>query len=173
MGFLNLFFFSLRILERVLGWKHCKYKEWVSFFLGSWGMNRSAEQTNRPRTAKRWSGSRSICLFRATIHSPWTQKKRHSFLKYKVFIKYYNALEATKPEKEFYSKHLRSQCHWPLSLERSLIVHAKYEVKSCWEMVQGMRSPEALLPWDRLFIIDYLLRDGPGYKITWSPPSLG
>ena len=25
--------FSLRILERVLGWKHCKYKEWVSFYL--------------------------------------------------------------------------------------------------------------------------------------------
>ena len=46
---------SLRILERVLGWKHCKYKEWVSFFLGSWGMNRSAEQTNRPRTASRFT----------------------------------------------------------------------------------------------------------------------
>ena len=28
-------------------WRHCKYKEWVSFFLGSWEMNRSAEQTNR------------------------------------------------------------------------------------------------------------------------------
>ena len=39
--------FSLWILERVLDWKHCKYKEWVSFFLGSWGMNRSAGQTNR------------------------------------------------------------------------------------------------------------------------------
>ena len=47
--------FSLRILERVVGWKHCKYKEWVSFFLGSWGMNRSAEQTNRPRTASRFT----------------------------------------------------------------------------------------------------------------------
>ena len=30
-------------------------KEWVSFFLGSWDMNRSAEQTNRTRTAKRFS----------------------------------------------------------------------------------------------------------------------
>ena len=29
--------FSLRILERVLGWKHCKYKEWVSFFSGFMG----------------------------------------------------------------------------------------------------------------------------------------
>ena len=37
--------------RKSLCWKHCKYKEWVSFFLGSWGMNRSAEQTNRPRTA--------------------------------------------------------------------------------------------------------------------------
>ena len=25
----------------------CTFKEWVSFFLGSWDMNRSAEQTNR------------------------------------------------------------------------------------------------------------------------------
>ena len=55
--------FSLRILERALGWKHCKYKEWVSFFLGSWGMNRSAEQTNRPRTASRFTRfvSSSLC----------------------------------------------------------------------------------------------------------------
>ena len=36
-----------------LGWKfkNCwndwRFKEWVSFFLGSWGMNRSAGQTNR------------------------------------------------------------------------------------------------------------------------------
>ena len=29
--------FSLRMLERVLGWKHCKYKEWVSFFSGFMG----------------------------------------------------------------------------------------------------------------------------------------
>ena len=47
--------FSLRILERVLRWKHCKYKEWVSFFLCSWGINRSAEQTNRSRTASRFT----------------------------------------------------------------------------------------------------------------------
>ena len=26
------------------------------------------------------SGSRAICLFRAVLYSPWTQKKRHSFL---------------------------------------------------------------------------------------------
>ena len=29
----------------------------MSFFLGSWGMNRSAEQTNRPRTASRFTHS--------------------------------------------------------------------------------------------------------------------
>ena len=72
--------FSLRILERVLCWKHCKYKEWVSFFLGSWGMNRSAEQTNRPRTASRFT--RFVCPVLRFI-PPWTQKKRHSFLKWK------------------------------------------------------------------------------------------
>ena len=61
--------FSLRILERVLGWKHCKYKEWVSFFLGSWGMNRSAEQTNRPRTASRFT--RFVCpALRFIPHEP-------------------------------------------------------------------------------------------------------
>ena len=61
--------FSLRILERVLGCKHCKYKEWVSFFLGSWGMNRSAEQTNRPRTASRFT--RFVCpALRFIPHEP-------------------------------------------------------------------------------------------------------
>ena len=53
------------------------FKEWVSFFQGSWGMNCSAGQ-NKSREPR--SGSRTICLFRATIHSPWTQTKRHSFL---------------------------------------------------------------------------------------------
>ena len=57
-------------------WKHCKYKEWVSFFLGSWGMHRSAEQTNCPRTASRFTWLFvSLDLF-ATLHSPWTQKKK-------------------------------------------------------------------------------------------------
>ena len=31
----------------LLVFKLCSIKEWVSFFLGSWGMNRSAGQTNR------------------------------------------------------------------------------------------------------------------------------
>ena len=68
--------FSLRILERVLRWKHCKYKEWVSFFLGSWGMNRSAEQTNRPRTASRFT--RFVCpVLRFIPHEP-RKKDTHS-----------------------------------------------------------------------------------------------
>ena len=33
--------------RRNLCWRHCKYKEWVSFFLGSWEMNRSAEHASR------------------------------------------------------------------------------------------------------------------------------
>ena len=37
------------------------------------GMNLSTEKTNRPRAALQFSP--------APIHSPWTQKKRHSFLK--------------------------------------------------------------------------------------------
>ena len=71
-----IYYFSLRILERVLGWKHCKYKEWVSFFLGSWGMNRSAEQTNRPRTASRLT--RFVCpVLRFIPHEP-RKKDTHS-----------------------------------------------------------------------------------------------
>ena len=71
--------FSLRILERVLGWKHCKYKEWVSFFLGSWGMNRSAEQINRPRTASRFT--RFVCpALRFIPHEP-RKKDTHSLNK--------------------------------------------------------------------------------------------
>ena len=71
--------FSLRILERVLGWKHYKYKEWVSFFLGSWGMNRSAEQTNRPRTALRFTGF--VCpALRFIPHEP-RKKDTHSLIK--------------------------------------------------------------------------------------------
>ena len=68
--------FSLRILERVLGWKHCKYKEWVSFFLGSWGMNRSAEQTNRSRTASRFT--RFVCPALRIIPHELRKKDTHS-----------------------------------------------------------------------------------------------
>ena len=56
------------------------------FFLCSWEMNRSAEQTNRVNCALffsfhgKWIAVHAICLFRTAIHYPWTEKKRHSFL---------------------------------------------------------------------------------------------
>ena len=48
----------------------------MSFFLGSWGMNRSAEQTNRPRTASRFT--RFVCpVLRFIPHEP-RKKDTHS-----------------------------------------------------------------------------------------------
>ena len=48
----------------------------MSFFLGSWGMNRSAEQTNRPRTASRFT--RFVCpALRFIPHEP-RKKDTHS-----------------------------------------------------------------------------------------------
>ena len=82
--------YSLWILERVLGWKHCKYKEWVSLFLGSWGMNRSAEQTNRPRTALRFT--RFVCpALRFIPHEP-RKKDTHSLIvkKYVLLSDFFN-----------------------------------------------------------------------------------
>ena len=38
---------DLNIYLRLRNWICITLKEWVSFFLGSWEMNRSAEQTNR------------------------------------------------------------------------------------------------------------------------------
>ena len=62
--------------RRGLCWRHCKYKEWVSFFLGSWDMNRSAEQTNRTRTASRFT--RFVCsALRFISHEP-RKKDTHS-----------------------------------------------------------------------------------------------
>ena len=55
------------------------------FFLGSWKMNRSAEQTNRTRTASRFT--RFVCsALRFISHEP--RKKRHSFLKKITFSIY-------------------------------------------------------------------------------------
>ena len=47
--------FSLRILERVLGWKHCKYKEWVSFFWvhGEWIVARNKQIGREPLRGSR------------------------------------------------------------------------------------------------------------------------
>ena len=58
-----------------LCWNHCKYKD---FFLVSWWMTWSAEQSNWPRTASlfMWFVCSAILS-----HSPWTKKKSHSLLK--------------------------------------------------------------------------------------------
>ena len=59
-------------LRRDLCWRHCKYKEWMSFFLGSWEMNRSAEQTNRVNR------TRFVCsALRFISHEP-RKKDTHS-----------------------------------------------------------------------------------------------
>ena len=55
-------------------WTQCgtnKSRELRSFFLGSWEINRSAEQTNRV--------NRDLFVPHC-VHFPWTEKKRHSFL---------------------------------------------------------------------------------------------
>ena len=56
----------------------------MSFFLGSWGMNRSAEQTNRPRTASRFT--RFVCpVLRFIPHEP-RKKDTHSLNIANLFI---------------------------------------------------------------------------------------
>ena len=47
--------FSLRILERVLRWNHCKYKEWVSFFWvhGEWIVARNKQIGREPLRGSR------------------------------------------------------------------------------------------------------------------------
>ena len=69
--------FSLRILERVLGWKHCKYKEWVSFFCvhGEWIVARNKQIGREPLR-----GSRDLFVPRYDSF-PINPEKRHSFLK--------------------------------------------------------------------------------------------
>ena len=52
----------------------------MSFFLGSWDMNRSAEQTNRTRTASRFT--RFVCsALRFISHEP-RKKDTHSLIKH-------------------------------------------------------------------------------------------
>ena len=75
MRILNLFLF-LENLIKDRWWKYCKYNEWVSFFLGSWGMNLSMEQTNCTRTASQFM--RFVCLeIRFISHE---HRKRLSYL---------------------------------------------------------------------------------------------
>ena len=70
---------SRRILESVFVGNIVNIRNECLFFWVHGGMNRSAEQTNRTRTASRFT--RFVCPALRFI-PPWTQKKRHSFLKY-------------------------------------------------------------------------------------------
>ena len=45
------------------------FKEWVSFFLGSWEWIRAKDKQIA------WTTSQAVCLFRSLIYSPWTLKK--------------------------------------------------------------------------------------------------
>ena len=81
----RIYNFSLRILERVLGWKHCKYKKWVSFCLCSWEMNRSAEQTNQPRTASRFT--RFVCPALRFIPHEHRKKDTHSLIRKRIQLR--------------------------------------------------------------------------------------
>ena len=61
----------------------------MSFCLGSWGMNRSAEQTNHPRTASRFT--RFVCpALRFIPHEPRKKDTHsligHGFLKFSLIL---------------------------------------------------------------------------------------
>ena len=70
--------FSWRILERVLVGNIVNIRNECLFFWvhGVWIVARNKQITREPLRGS------TICLSRATIHIPWTQKKRHSFLKW-------------------------------------------------------------------------------------------
>ena len=71
--------FSRRILERVIDGNIVNIRNECLFFWvhGVWIVAR-----NKQITRETLRGSRDL-LARATIHTPWTEKKRHSFLKWK------------------------------------------------------------------------------------------
>ena len=79
LGKIRIHNFSWWIVERVYGWSMLNVKEWVSFFLGSWGMNWECGTNKLPENR---FAVHTIFLSRAPIHSPWTQKKTdtHSLL---------------------------------------------------------------------------------------------
>ena len=74
-----------RILGRVLVGNIVNIRNECLIFLGSWGMNRSAEQTNRARTASRFT--RFVCLaLRFIPHEP-RKKDTHSLNEQGVFVR--------------------------------------------------------------------------------------
>ena len=74
------FFFSLGLLEKGFQLEDIvNIRNECLIFLHSWEMNLDEAVTNLPRTASRFTGF-VTCLTK--VHFQWTQKKRHSFLKW-------------------------------------------------------------------------------------------
>ena len=76
---LSLNKFNSEIFWKYVRWKHCKYKEWVSFLGGSSKMNRVR---NKQITREQLRGSCDLFVPRSDSFpmNPWPEKK-HSFLK--------------------------------------------------------------------------------------------
>ena len=99
------------------------------FFHGSLRRNRSAGQTLL-------RGSRAICLFRATIHSPWTQKKSHSILMFTILPTkaLTKILRETLSIQNFHSYgnltsfYVNNHCAYELSNSRT----------TCWQWFSGI-----------------------------------
>ena len=80
----------------------------MSLFLGSWGMNRSAEQTNRPRTASRFT--RFVCpVLRFIPHEP-RKKDTHSLIEHVNYIirKALTTLDHTRSDAKVMKKAIKS-----------------------------------------------------------------
>ena len=76
----NFRIFSLGLLEKGFMLEYIvNIRNECLIFLHSWEMNLGEAVTYLPRTALRFTGF-VTCL--TQVHFPWTQKKRHSFLKY-------------------------------------------------------------------------------------------
>ena len=56
-------------------------KKFLFFWVQGNELERGTNKSSEPQ-----SGSQAICLFRALIHSPWTQIKRHSFLIFTMLL---------------------------------------------------------------------------------------
>ena len=101
-------------------------KEMIVYF--SWFMGNELERgTNRSREP--WSGSRPICLFHATIDSPWAMTKRHSFL-----------ILTMLPTKSV--KHLLS--YQPFYIAHDVLFLENYSSYWCISRLQTLKTPSLL-----------------------------
>ena len=99
-------YFCSENFRRGLCWRHCKYKEWVSFFSvhGKWIAVRNKQIVWTAIFFSRFIGNESqcgtnkshenrfavhaICLFRTAIHFPWTEKKKDTHSLKKLLFQY-------------------------------------------------------------------------------------